>query len=239
MAVADRLAEAGRHVGHARPARTWRPPARTIAVEDSGGSGSDTGGWVAVVLVIAAGVGAAVFCLTRSRRRLARRFDERRAAMQPLVDALANEVDELWQQISEGVERADAAYGAWDEAAQAQLAAREKLRRAASEADLSGARLQIEVGLRAAQQARAALDGRPAPGADAALLAGLCAFDPSHGQAVDAVPVTTAKGATADVPACADCASSWPGVAHPRCAGSRAAAGRCPTGRARAGTGAG
>ena len=186
-----------------------------VAVEDTGETGSDTGGWVAGVLIIVAGVGAGVFFLMRARRRLARRFDERRAAIEPMVDALANQVDVLWQQISDGGERADAAHGAWDEAAQAQLAAREKLRRATGEADVTAARLQIERGLRAAQQARAILEGRPAPDADAALLTGFCAFDPGHGQAVEAVAVTTPKGDTADVPACAACAGRLAAGATP------------------------
>ncbi|MGH9002446.1 MAG: hypothetical protein ACRDYV_04890, partial [Acidimicrobiia bacterium] len=78
---------------------------------------------------------------------------------------------------------------------------------ARGEDDLSAGRLHVEKGLRAAQRARAILDGRPAPGPDAPLLEGLCAFDPSHGRAVDAVEMTTARGDTAGVPACAACAA--------------------------------
>jgi hypothetical protein len=159
------------------------------------------------LLVILAAVGFGVYALFRARRSQATRFEERRAALEPLVDALATEVDGLWQEISEGGDRATAAHGDWDEAAQAQLAARDKLGRARGEDDLSAARLQLERGLRAAQRSRAVLDGRPPPDADAPLLEGLCAFDPSHGKAADTVDVTTGKGDTAGVPACASCAA--------------------------------
>jgi uncharacterized membrane protein YgcG len=204
MAVADRLAQA------ATPSATLAPedlPGRASPLVPPGvDPASDTAGKVVGGLIIVAGVGGGVFAVKRARRKLERRFDERRAAMEPMVDALATQVDGLWQEISDGGERAEAAHGAWDEAAQAQLAAREKLRQATGEADLAGPRLQLERGLRAAQRARAILEGRAMPEADAPLLAGLCAFDPSHGRAVDAVAVTTPKGDTADVPACAACA---------------------------------
>jgi hypothetical protein len=204
IAVADRLARIA-------PA-TVLPEDSTASGEvplagtesESGGSGNGSGA-LAGGLIIAGGVGVGVFALTRARKRKAERFDERRGAMAPLIDALATQVDSLWQEISAGGERAPAAQEHWDEAAQAQLAARERLDRARGEDDLSAARLQLERGLRGAQRARAILDGEPAPDPDAPLLAGLCAFDPSHGRAVDAVPVTTPKGDTADVPACAAC----------------------------------
>ncbi|MDQ3945070.1 MAG: hypothetical protein M3357_07990, partial [Actinomycetota bacterium] len=204
IAVAERLASAATIGPESLPASEEGSVAEE---EPGGGSGGDRGGQVAGGLVILAGLGFGGYVLVRSSRRAKqRRFDETRAAMEPMVDALATQVDGLWQEISEDGERAEAAHGAWDEAAQAQLAAREKLRRATGEGDLSTARLQIERGLRAAQRAQAALEGRPVPDGDAPLLSGLCAFDPGHGPAVDAVPVTTPKGDTADVPACAACA---------------------------------
>jgi hypothetical protein len=205
IAVADRLAQSATPSATLDPENLPTPgnPLVPAGVDPE----SDTGGKVVGGLIIVAGVGAGVFAVKRARRKRERRFEERQAAMEPMVDALATQVDGLWQEISEGGERAEAAHGAWDEAAQAQLAAREKLRQATGEADLAGPRLQLERGLRAAQRARAALEGGPAPEADAPLLAGLCAFDPSHGRAVDAVAVTTPKGATADVPACAACAA--------------------------------
>ncbi|MGH9038192.1 MAG: hypothetical protein ACRD0O_20745, partial [Acidimicrobiia bacterium] len=135
IAVADRLAQS------ATPSATLdsevRPaPASPLAPRDVD-TGNNAVGNVAGGLLVAGLLGAIVFGVRRARRQRDRRFDERRAAMEPMVDAVANEVDELWQRISEGGEQADAAHGPWDEAAQAQLAGREKLRRASGEADLS------------------------------------------------------------------------------------------------------
>ncbi|MGH9042840.1 MAG: hypothetical protein ACRDZ3_21715 [Acidimicrobiia bacterium] len=201
--LADRLAE---------PAELpveQAAPGEGSAVEDTGSDGGGSGGLVAGVLIIGGGVGVGVYALRRAKRRLQERFDERRAGLEPLVDALATQIDVLWQEISagDGTDRATAAYDPWDVAAQAQLSAREKLRRAQGEDDLSAIRLLLEKGLRAASRARAALEGKPAPAPDAPLLDGLCAFDPSHGKAVDAVEVTTPRGNSAGVPACAACAA--------------------------------
>jgi hypothetical protein len=60
--------------------------------------------------------------------------------------------------------------------------------------------------LRAAQRSWALIEGRPGPNPkEVALLEGLCAFDPRHGRAVEALPVTTKKN-SADVPVCRGCA---------------------------------
>ncbi len=207
IAVADRLAGTASTPATLPEDSTASGGVPVAETERDSGSGNGSGA-LAGGLIIAAGVGVGAFALARARKRLAKRFDERRAAMAPLIDALATQVDTIWQEISAGGERAPAAQEHWDEAAQAQLAARDRLDRARGEDDLSAARLQLERGLRAAQRARAILDGEPAPDPNAPLLAGLCAFDPSHGRAVDAVPVTTPKGDTADVPACAACAAT-------------------------------
>jgi hypothetical protein len=60
--------------------------------------------------------------------------------------------------------------------------------------------------VQAAQRAWAVIEGRLEPDAKKTpLLEGLCAFDPRHGRAVEALPVTTKKN-TADVPVCRGCA---------------------------------
>ncbi len=199
VAVAERLA-----IPPTAPLAAVPGDSTPGAETESDGRGNAAGA-LAGGLILAGIVGVGVFALAQGRKRLAKRFEERRAALAPLIDALATQVDSLWQEISEGGERAPGAHQHWDEAAQAQLAARDRLDRARGEDDLSAARLQIDRGLRAAQRARAILDGAALPDPDAPLLAGLCAFDPGHGRAVDAVPVTTPKGDTADVPACAAC----------------------------------
>jgi hypothetical protein len=125
-----------------------------------------------------------------------------------MVDALAAHVTELGPDLRLAGDRAPQAQPYYDEALLAYGEVRDAMPSAATVTAIDTAQRTLERGLRAAQSARAVLDGRPIPPpAETALLDGLCAFDPKHGRAVRTMPVTTPAGEQAEVPVCAQCAA--------------------------------
>jgi hypothetical protein len=133
-----------------------------------------------------------------------KKVEEGRAALDPFADALDAHVGDLRLALQGAAVAPEA--GVHVQVAQAARdAARPAVTEAKSEEEVGAARQQLEEGLRAAQRAWALIEGRPAPDPTAPLLEGLCAFDPRHGRAVEALPVTT-KASTADVPVCRGCA---------------------------------
>ena len=134
-----------------------------------------------------------------------KRVEEGRAALDPFADALEAHLGDLRLALR-GAAAASEAGGHVQVAQAARDAARPAVTEAKSEEEVRAARLQLEEGLRAAQRAWALIEGRPEPNPkEVPLLEGLCAFDPRHGRAVEALPVT-AKTNTADVPVCRGCA---------------------------------
>jgi hypothetical protein len=125
-----------------------------------------------------------------------------------MVDALAAHVTELGPDLRLAGERAAAAQPYYDEAVLAYGEVRDAMPSAGTPAAVDAAQQTLERGLRAAQAARAVLDGRPVPPPqETALLDGLCAFDPKHGRAVRTMPVTTPAGDEAELPVCSQCAA--------------------------------
>jgi hypothetical protein len=198
IAVANRLAAARRG---------------SAAGGNGGSSGNDDGGisgWVVgllVALVAVGGVGAVLLARRSARARAERRIAEERAALEPLVDALAAEITDLEDEVDVAGARAERARPAHDEAVTAYGEARDALPAAGTSAAVAAVRGTLERGLRAARRARAALDGAPEPTAEAEpLLGGLCAFDPAHGRAVTEVEIMSPAGTPARVPVCRACA---------------------------------
>jgi hypothetical protein len=129
------------------------------------------------------------------------------AALEPMVDALAAHITDLGSELRLGGDRAAQAQPYYDEAVLAYGEARDAMPTAQTAPALQTLEGTLERGLRAAVSARALLDGRPIPPPEeAALLEGLCAFDPKHGRAVREMPIVTPTGNEAEVPVCATCA---------------------------------
>jgi hypothetical protein len=204
IAVANRLAQFSGEGSSLPPAATPVAPGadRTGGAEKSGVS-------VAAVLLIglALVVGFLAFTRWSSRKRAEADLADRRAALEPLVDALAAHITELGSDLRLAGERAPQAQPYYDEAVLAYGEVRDAMPTAGTRPALDSIRQTLERGLRAAVSARAVLDGRPLPPPEeTALLEGLCAFDPKHGRAVRDMPVVTPSGNEAPVPVCASCA---------------------------------
>jgi hypothetical protein len=206
ISVAERLASA------AVPG----PVAGSGGVEPGGQVGQaepDRGGEVVsglllVGLIVAAFVGFLSFSKRSARRRAEADLADRQAALEPMVDALAAHVTDLGPDLRLAGDRAGQAQPYYDEAVLAYGEVRDAMPSAGTTAAVESAQRTLERGLRAAQSARAVLDGRPVPPPEeTALLDGLCAFDPKHGRVVGTMPVTTPAGDEAEVPVCAQCAA--------------------------------
>lgn len=181
------------------------------ATEDTG-SGGDSGGGSILPLVIIAGVGAGgILLLTRrARKKAKRRMEDQRglekAMLDPMIDGLAAQINDLDPEIQVGGERAQAAKADYQDAVLTYSDARAAVEKAQTPAQIAEARAMLEKGLRSARRARAHLEGRPVEEAEQEpLLEGLCTFDPKHGRAVGEATVTAPDGRTAEVPVCADC----------------------------------
>jgi hypothetical protein len=192
IAVAERLSEAAASAG-----------------SGGGGGGGGIGSGLALVGVLLVGF-FAILRLTRvaGRRRAEADLADRRAALEPLVDALAAHVTDLGSDLRFGGDRAAQAQPHYDEAVLAYGEVRDAMPAAQTAPAVEAIRQALERGLRAAQSARAVLDGRPLPPPEEIpLLEGLCTFDPKHGRVVRTMPVTTPAGDEAELPVCAQCAA--------------------------------
>jgi hypothetical protein len=188
----------------------------TTPASGSGGGGGGAVGTVVAVLVVLAVTGAIVLLGARSRRRkAARMLEDRRAALEPLVDGLATQITEIGPEVEAAGAAADAARPDYEAALTAYGEARDALPRAADEGAVKLAALKLEAGLRAAARARAALDGKPPPAPDAPLLEGLCTFDPKHGRAITTAAVSGPSGRLEEVPVCAECRDRLAGGVTP------------------------
>ena len=178
------------------------------AAKDEGGGGGASHGLLLLGLLVAGIVGLVAFSRRASRRRAEADLADRRAALEPMIDALAAHITDLGSDLRLGGDRAGQAQPYYDDAVLAYGEVRDAMPTAATAAALDSIRLALERGLRSAVSARATLDGRPLPPPEeAALLEGLCAFDPKHGRAVREMPVVTPSGNEAQVPVCAACAA--------------------------------
>jgi hypothetical protein len=177
--------------------------------EDSGSGGSMSG--VVLVGLILVGVVGVVGFVALGRRAARRRAEtdlaDRKAALEPMVDALAAHITGLGSDLRFGGDRVAQAQPHYDEAVLAYGEVRDALPSVGTAPAIDTLGRTLERGLRAAVSARALLDGRPIPPPEeTALLEGLCAFDPKHGRAVREMPVVTPTGNEAEVPVCATCA---------------------------------
>jgi hypothetical protein len=177
----------------------------------TGSSGNEGGGSVwPVLLIFGAGAGGLVWLGMRGRRKARERVRDQqgleKAMLDPLVDALAAQINDLDPEVQVGNAPAQAATADFQEAVLTYADAREAVEKAQTPAQIGEARAMLERGLRAARRARAHLDGRPvAEAEEEPLLQGLCTFDPKHGRAVGDATVTAPDGRTAEVPVCAEC----------------------------------
>jgi hypothetical protein len=159
-------------------------------------------GWLLVI-----GAGVVLLARVVSRRRAKADLADRRAALEPMVDALAAHITDLGSDLRLGGDRVAQAQPHYDEAVLAYGEVRDGMPTAQTAPAIDTLGRTLERGLRAAVSARAVLDGRPIPPPEeTALLEGLCAFDPKHGRAVREMPVVTPTGNEAEVPVCATCA---------------------------------
>ncbi len=175
------------------------------------GEGSDSGGsmsgLVFVGLILVGVVGFVALGRRAARRRAEADLADRKAALEPMVDALAAHITDLGSDLRLGGDRAVEAQPHYDEAVLAYGEVRDAMPSASATPTIDTLGRTLERGLRAAVSARAILDGRPVPPPEeTALLEGLCAFDPKHGRAVREMPVVTPTGNEAEVPVCATCA---------------------------------
>jgi uncharacterized membrane protein YgcG len=194
--------------------------ARQLATESASssrtGGKSGAAGAVVTLLVLVALAGGIAFLVVRTRRRkAAQSLEDRRAALEPLVDGLATQITEIGPEVEAGGPSADAARADYDAALTEYGDARDALPRAADEGAVKLAALKLESGLRAAARARAALDGKPPPAPDAPLLEGLCTFDPKHGRAITTAAVSGPSGRLEEVPVCAECRDRLAGGVTP------------------------
>lgn len=202
IAVAERLADA------ATGGPGGAEPGGAVGEAESDRGGELVSGLLLVGLIVAAFIGFLQFSKRSARRRAEADLADRRAALEPMVDALAAHVTEIGPDLRLAGERAAGAQPYYDEAVLAYGEVRDAMPSAGTLAAVDAAQQTLERGLRAAQSARAVLEGRPVPPPqETALLDGLCAFDPKHGRAIRTMPVTTPAGDEAEVPVCAQCAA--------------------------------
>jgi hypothetical protein len=159
IAVAQRLAEAATGgpagIGGSDAVETGE------AEQDSGSdllSGLLFVGLIAVVVV-----GVVSFTRRSTRRRGEADLADRHAALEPMVDALAAHVTEIGPDLRFAGDRTTAAQPHYDEAVLAYGEVRDAMPSAGTTAAVDSVRETLERGLRAAQSARAVLDGRPIP----------------------------------------------------------------------------
>jgi hypothetical protein len=165
-------------------------------------------GLVLFALLVAGIVGLVAFSRRAAKRRAEADLADRRAALEPLIDALAAHITDVGGDLRLGGDRTAQAQPYYDESVLAYGEVRDAMPAANTAPALGTIRQTLERGLRAAVSARAVLDGRPLPPPEeTALLEGLCAFDPKHGRAVREMPVVTPTGNEAQVPVCATCAA--------------------------------
>jgi hypothetical protein len=177
--------------------------------EGSDGSGSEgsMSGLVLVGLLLVGVVGFVALGRRAARRRAEADLADRKAALEPMVDALAAHVTDVGSDLRLGGDRVAEAQPYYDEAVLAYGEVRDAMPSAGTAPAIDALGRTLERGLRAGVSARAVLDGRPIPPPEeTALLEGLCAFDPKHGRAVREMPVLTPTGNEAEVPVCATCA---------------------------------
>lgn len=174
--------------------------------DGSGGGGSMSG--LVLLPLLAVGVFGVVALGRRSARRRAENdLADRKAALEPMIDALAAHITDVGSDLRLGSDRAAEAQPYYDEAVLAYGEVRDALPAAGTAQVVDTLGRTLERGLRAGVSARAVLDGRPIPPPEeTALLEGLCAFDPKHGRAVREMPIHTPTGNEAEVPVCATCA---------------------------------
>jgi hypothetical protein len=174
---------------------------------EGGESGGSSSGLVLVGLLLVGVVGFVVLARRAARRRAETDLADRKAALEPMVDALAAHITDVGSDLRLGGDRVAAAQPHYDEAVLAYGEVRDALPSAGTAPAIDALGRTLERGLRAGVSARAVLDGRPIPPPEeTALLEGLCAFDPKHGRAVREMPVVTPAGNEAEVPVCATCA---------------------------------
>ncbi|MDX6410063.1 MAG: hypothetical protein QOE13_3134 [Gaiellaceae bacterium] len=201
IAVAERLADQSTG-GSDNPVVVAPGP---VDEQDRGGGG---GGGLALLGVLLVGFFAFLAITRRTRRvRAERDLADQQAALEPLIDALAAQIGDLGSDLRFGGDRATQAQPHYDEAVLAYGEVRDALPSARTGPALEGLRRTLERGLRAAQSARAVLDGRPLPPPEeTALLQGMCAFDPKHGRSAREMPVVTPAGDEVVLPVCPRCA---------------------------------
>ena len=209
IAVAKQLASGAPVGGSGIPST---PPAGSGSSSGSkSGSGSSGGlGFGALLAIVGAvfvGLVSLFNVMGRRRRRRAAEAElaARKAALDPLVDGLATYIGDLDGDITLAPDGAPAARAHYDQAVAEYGAAREKLGSATTESEIARIGEGLERGLRAAQAARAVLDGKPIPPSDAPLLEGLCSFDPKHGKASATFPIDGPQGSV-ELPVCQSCA---------------------------------
>ena len=174
---------------------------------EGSGSGGSMSGLVLVGLVLVGVVGFVALGRRAARRRAEADLVDRKAALEPMVDALAAHITDVGSDLRLGGDRVADAQPYYDEAVLAYGEVRDAMPTAATAQAIDTLGPTLERGLRAGVSARAVLDGRPIPAPEeTALLEGLCAFDPKHGRAVREMPVVTPTGNEAEVPVCATCA---------------------------------
>jgi hypothetical protein len=152
VAAANELARRVWSLGLAAEARRGQP------ANDDGGGATALGGGLAV-LGIAIGA-AAVFVLRRRRRASRPPVVAPRAALEPLVDALAGRISQL-QPRADDPEVPEDVRSAYAEAVIAYAEASEQLPRARTAADATRMQGVLERGMSAARRAEALLDGTP------------------------------------------------------------------------------
>ncbi|HWH15460.1 MAG TPA: hypothetical protein VNT51_12000, partial [Miltoncostaeaceae bacterium] len=180
-----------------------------------GGTGAGTGGGGAfVVLLVLLGLaGLSVLMMgrrARARAQQRQRQDEEteRASLEPLVDALAAQVNDLEADMQVGGPRTEAARADADRAVLAYGEARDAMAGARTIYEIRQVGATLEAGLRSARRAQATIDGRsPDEAEQEPLLQGMCTFNPRHGRATTYAEVTTPAGDAAEVPVCNRCAA--------------------------------
>jgi hypothetical protein len=211
IGVAERLAAAA--ASASLPPSALPPGAGQGAPGEGEGSGESSGGGgpgsglILVGLLLVGVVGFVALGRRAARRRAEADLADRRAALEPMIDALAAHITDLGSDLRLGGDRVTEAQPYYDEAVLAYGEVRDAVPTAQTAPALHTLGQTLERGLRAAVSARAVLDGRPIPPPEeTALLEGLCAFDPKHGRAVREMPVVTPAGNEAQVPVCSTCA---------------------------------
>jgi hypothetical protein len=152
VAAANELARRVWSLGLAAEARRGQPS------NDDGGGATALGGGLAVLGIA---IGAAVVFVLRRRGRASRPpVVTPRAALEPLVDALAGRISQL-QPRADDPEVPEEVRSAYAEAVIAYAEASEQLPRARTAADATRIQGVLERGMSAARRAEALLDGTP------------------------------------------------------------------------------